>query len=308
LPPDWSVDGSLTVGVIGLARTSIDLEIPNIPGVPQTTTQTTESAVAAYFRYDPDLALRQSLNGAIFTQGACTVYQFSGQGGSFSDPILPVALDAGASTSIAGPAGSRTLERTEPGQYLAILSSPSLPLAARKALMHSFAMQAVRTASGEGVEQATGQFFTGGTYTYSAPGGEDVGAHSKAITIGMPLTWTNKDQISAVTRASGQAVTWTPFSGETMIVGSSFTQLTNSEEAFGASFFCLANGSAGSFNIPAAVLQSLPASETISAGGFSFETGNLSVGLSQREQCEAGGLDLCMLSYTDFVAKQVGYR
>ena len=300
-------DGELTAGVISLGRTSTTLNIPSIPGVPQSTTQVTESASAFYYGYSADLAIRQSLNGSVFTQGACSVYQFSGDGGIYTDPITPQGLDAGASTSISGPGGSRTLNRTDPGLYLHVFNTPGFPFAAQKEMIRSLGAQTMRAAMGEGVEQGTSQFFTAGTYTYAAPGGADVGAHSKAITIGGAFNWTNRDQITAITRSSGQTITWTPFSGETMIVGSSIAGIEG-DAPYGAGFFCLANGSAGSFNIPAAVLQLLPVSDSISAGGFTFESGVLSVGLNLREECEADGLDMCLINFTDFHSKSLGYR
>ncbi|MEZ5367452.1 MAG: hypothetical protein R2748_35180, partial [Bryobacterales bacterium] len=98
-----------------------------------------------------------------------------------------------------------------------------------------------------------------------------------------------------------------PFSGDAWIFGSSYQSLTG-QEAVGAGFFCLANGSTGSFTVPAAILELLPASETISEDGVSVETGALAVGLTMREECEATGLDVCSLDYTDLQLKQLGYR
>jgi uncharacterized protein (TIGR03437 family) len=299
-------DGELTVGVIGLSRNSVEFDLSGFPSVPQSLNQVSESAIASYSRYDVNAAIRQSLDGAIFTQGACTVYTFQGDQGLPSDPIEPVGLDAGAQTTIAGPAGTRTLARSELGLYFVNLFS-STPFAS-KGLTKALGLQTMRAALGEGAEQGSSEFFTGGAYTYTAPGGADVGAHSKQITIGNPVDWTNKDEITTITRSNGQTLTWAPFSGDAMISGAAFTQLLDTDDAFGAGFFCLADGAAGTFHIPAAVLQLLPASETIDAGGLTIETGTLSFGLSQREECEASGLDVCALSYTDFASKQLGYR
>jgi uncharacterized protein (TIGR03437 family) len=308
LTPEALSDGTLTYGVISLGRTTSTSSFPNIPGVPQSTTQVTESASASYYGYSQDLAIRQSLNGSVFTQGACTVYQFTGQQGDYKDPIQPVGLDAGPSTTISGPGGSRTLNRTDPGLYIHNFPTPGFPFAAQKEFVRNLGVQTIRAALEGGAEQGTTQFFTAGTYTYSAPGGANVGAHSKAITLGEPFNWTNRDQITAITRANGQTVTWTPFSGETMISGSSIAEIPNTDDFYGAGFFCLANGSAGSFNIPAGVLQALPVSTSLSEGGFTFEFGSLLVGLSKNEQCQATGLDLCLVNYSDLSSKSVGYR
>jgi hypothetical protein len=253
------------------------------------------------------LAIRQGFNGQLFTQGTCTVFQYQGESGDYVDPVLPVGLDAGPTTSIAGGPGSRTLNKIGAGQYLATLSNSQSPFSALEAMTKDLGLRTIQAGLGGGADQGSTLFFTGGTYTYSAPGGADVGAHSQNIDLPAPLDWTNRSQISEVTRSQGQTVTWDARSGEVMIIGNSFMRLTG-QQSIGAGFFCLANGSAGSFMVAAAVLQSLPASDTFSEGGFSVETGTLSVGASKRVNCEASGLDVCVISYGDFINKQVGYR
>ena len=300
-------DGNLTVGIIALQRVSSEFTIAGNPGVLQTMTQVGEAASASYQRYDANLAIRQGFNGQLFTQGACTVFNFQGESGEFRDPIEPIGLDAGESTSIAGSPGARTLDKIDIGLYVATLSNSQNPFSALAEATKDLGLRSVRAALGDSVDQGAVQFFTGGTYTYSAPGGADVGPHSQDITIPDPLNWTNKDQISEVTRSQGQTVTWTPTSGEVMISGSSFMQLTG-QDAVGAGFFCLADGSAGSFNVPAAILQSLPVSTTFSFQGLSVETGSLLVGSNMRVDCQADGLDACVITYADFVSKQLGYR
>ena len=302
-------DGNLTVGIIALQRITTELSLPNLPGVPQTipTSTTGEAASASYLRYDANLAIRQGFDGQLFTQGACSVFQFRGESGDYVDPVQPIGLDAGPSTTISGSPGARTLNRTNLGQYVAALSSSQPPFAGLAESAKNLSLQTIRASLGESVDQGTGQYFTGGTYTYSAPGGADVGAHSQPIDTPGPLNWTNKDQINSVTRSQGQTVTWAPINGEVMIVGNSFRRLTG-EDAVGGGFFCLADGSSGSFNVSSAVLSSLPASDTISAGSFSVETGTLMVGANKRVECQASGLDACTIVYSDFTAKLVGYR
>ena len=51
---------------------------------------------------------------------------------------------------------------------------------------------------------------TGGTaYTFTGPGGKDVGKFTATLTFPVPLTWTNESSISAVTESQGQLITWT---------------------------------------------------------------------------------------------------
>jgi len=300
-------DGNLTVGIIPLQKVSSEFSLPNLPGASQTMTVVGEAASASYQSYDANLAIRQGFNGQLFTQDACVVFTFSGETGQFNDPVPPTGIDAGPTTSIEGPAGSRTLEQLEVGLYAATLSNSQNPFAALGEASKELSLRVIRAAMSGEAEQGAAQFFTGGTYTYSAPGGTDVGPHSKSFTIPDALNWTNKDQINEVTRSQGQTVTWTPTSEEVMITGNSFMRLSG-QSAAGAGFFCLADGSSGSFTVSPAILQSLPASTTFSAGGFSVETGTLLVGTNKRIDCEADGLDACVIVYSDFESKMLGYR
>lgn len=307
ITPGSLSDGNLTVGIIALQRVSSEFSLTGTPGVAQTMTVVGEAASASYQRYDANLAIRQGFNGQLFTQDACTVFVFQGESGEFNDPIEPIGLDAGQSTSIAGGPGARTLAKINTGQYVVTLSNSQSPFAALSETTKTLGLRTIRGALGDSVEQGAGQYFTGGTYTYAAPGGADVGPHSQDITIPDPLDWTNKDQVNEVTRSQGQNVTWTPTSAEVMIFGTSFMRLST-QDAVGAGFCCLANGSTGSFTVPAAVLQSLPASTTFSIGSLNVETGSLLVGSTKRVDCQATGLDACVISYADFLSKQVGYR
>lgn len=307
ITPGALADGALTVGIIVLNKATSEFTLPSLPGVAQTTTQVGEAASASYHRYDANQAVRQGFDGQLFTQGACFVFNFRGETGDFDDPVQSIGLDAGPTTTIASGSASHTLQKVEPGQYVAAISNSQNPFAALAATTKDLSLQLVRASLGEPVEQGAGQFFTGGDYTYSAPGGADVGPHSKNMTLPGPLNWTNRDQINEVVRSQGQRVAWSPTSEEVMISGSSFQRL-DASEAVGAGFFCLADGNAGSFTVPASVLQSLPESSTFSFGGFTTETGTLLVGTNKRVDCQADGLDACVITYTDFSSKLLKYR
>ncbi|MEZ5393413.1 MAG: hypothetical protein R2724_11190 [Bryobacterales bacterium] len=98
-------DGELTIGSISLSKINIAFDLSGFPGVGQTipTSFATESASASYLSYNQDQAIRQSFDGALFTRGACTVYQFRGDQGDYSDPVAAAGLDAGSQTTITGP-------------------------------------------------------------------------------------------------------------------------------------------------------------------------------------------------------------
>jgi len=307
ISPGSLTDGALTIGIVALQQVTTEVNLPTLPGVAQTTTVTGEAASASYRSYNADQAIRQGFNGQLFTQDACTVFFFRGEAGEFNDPIQPTGLDAGPSTTIASGADVRTLERRETGLYAAALSNSQNPFAALAEANKELGLKIINAALGGRTEQGSGQFFTGGTYTYAAPGGTDVGAHSQDVVIPPPLDWTNRDQVNEVNRSQGQTITWAPTSEEVIITGNSFRRLDN-QEAAGAGFFCLADGSRGSFTIPAAILQSLPASSVFSIGGLTVETGTLLVGSNKRVDCQADGLDACVIIYSDIVSKLIGYR
>ena len=99
---------------------------------------------------------------------------------------------------------------------------------------------------------------TGGTaYTFTGPGGKDVGKFTATITFPVPLTWTNESSISAVTESQGQLITWTGGASGTYVYISGNSSLST-DLAVSGSFICLAPVSAQQFTIPSYVLLALP--------------------------------------------------
>ncbi len=96
----------------------------------------------------------------------------------------------------------------------------------------------------------------GSAYTFTGPGGKDVGPFTATITFPVPLTWTNESSISAVTESQGQLITWTGGAPGTYveISGSS----SSSDFSVFASFVCLAPVGDQEFTVPSYVLLALP--------------------------------------------------
>jgi hypothetical protein len=106
--------------------------------------------------------------------------------------------------------------------------------------------------------EATLTALTGGAaYTFTGPGGKDVGPFSATITFPVPLTWTNESSISAVTEAQGQLITWTGGASGTYVYISGNSSLSTDLSVSG-SFTCLAPVSAQQFTIPSYVLLAMP--------------------------------------------------
>lgn len=117
----------------------------------------------------------------------------------------------------------------------------------------------------EAVFSATGTYFSGGQYTFSASGGRDISKFSTGFDIVAPApTWPNPNQASlltsGVTRANGLTITWTPGSAaanyNVYLSGVSFTATATASP--GAAFQCIVPASAGTFTIPPSVLLALP--------------------------------------------------
>ncbi len=153
--------------------------------------------------------------------GTCGVYP-SFPGGSLSSPSTP--LDAGSSITVSGAGGPRQLVVTSPGAYELEGDNP---------------------------------FLTPGPYTFTGPGGTNVGAFAANVTVPQAFTWTNEASVSTVVESQGQSITWSGAdpASTIRISGYSLVQSTGAS----SSFSCRAAAADGQFTIPPFVLLSLPA-------------------------------------------------
>ena len=282
--------GSISIGSVEITRTSI--QTPPISLPPGITlppgvnlgggTTTTETAGAGFERFTRDGFLASVGAGASSVSiGGCIVSSFrsgtaaaSGVTGSF------VGLDAGPSIGLNGPNGAKTLNKAPVvnGFYSAVLSTPP-----------------------------ASPYIVPGSYTFTGTGGADVGAFTASLTVGPSLTWTNQSSITTVNRSQDLLITWSGAGNGTVeIIGTSTSGPTTAP--FGGTFICFANASAGQFSVPAAVLLSLPVSNTISGGGVSIPTGSLEVGTFSLSNFTAPGIDLGVTVYLDVTGKSVGYQ
>ena len=190
--------------------------------------------VAGAFNFNPMFSLPPA--------GTCTNYSVIGDLSSNPNALIPGmtpptgrGLDAGT-ISIQGQKGSKsaTASATNPGISGAPLAGSVTP---------------------SPLTNTT--FLDPGTFTISLSGGKDVGAGSANVTIPQPLSWTNRDQTSPVTRANGFTANWTggdPTSS-VFIVGAGTDLPSNSTDVF----LCLAPPGANSFTVPKDVLANIPA-------------------------------------------------
>lgn len=272
--------GNVSIGSISLSRTSISLALPPPLG---TSTSTTDSGSASFFRYSPVQYAQQANPLQIATFGACTVYTFRGTNQNFIDPTQPVNLDAGPSISVTGPNGTQTLTRSN-GAYFGQLGGG---------------------VTGIPGSTSTPLYLTQGQYQINnGNGGADVGPFSTTLNIPAPLVWTNASSISTINRSAGQTVTWTGGdpAGNVEITG--YSSAGSGNATVGAAFVCLQQQKAGSFTIPAAVLLTLPAGSASNG----VPSGILGVGYSVEQSFTATGLDQAAVGASGLTLQTATYQ
>jgi len=144
-----------------------------------------------------------------------------------------VLLDAGTIT-LTGPAGSG-------------LSAVEIPESKQNAYELNF--------SGAGTT-INGNFVPG-TYTLAGSGGKNVGPFN--VSINVPAIFTITNMPTSVTRSAGLTLDWTGgnSSDPVLITGDASNQVNGVQT--GAAFACLTTAGAGSFTVPASILNQLPA-------------------------------------------------
>jgi len=117
----------------------------------------------------------------------------------------------------------------------------------------------------------------GGTFTFdNGAGGADVGAFKATLSesITTPLLWTNIADITAVDRAKGQLITWTGGMAGNYVYIFGYSSVYRAAPVaagyvpYSMYFTCSAPLSAGQFTVPAAVLETLPATGTVAYDGL----------------------------------------
>jgi uncharacterized protein (TIGR03437 family) len=159
---------------------------------------------------------------AFVSIGGCIVTQTASGTGAYTG----VGLDAGPSIGLAGPAGSYTL----------------MPIAIKEGYTLGLPSDAIPSA--------------GGVFTFTGPGGEDVGAFKTILNFPAPLlSWTNQGAAATIDRLTGLEVAWTGGAE------GSFVQISgssNSTDGATGSFICYAPQTDLRFFVPPYVTRTLP--------------------------------------------------
>jgi uncharacterized protein (TIGR03437 family) len=280
-------NGSFRTGTVSLSRSGISLSIPGVGAIESKS----DVGSGAFYNYTAQQFTNSSGIG-LTAIGTCYIFSFNGTTTPV-DPVLPTPLDAGPVINVAGPQGTKQLTRQSTGFYSASFATvtggiPGLP--------------------GLPGGSSTG-FLEPGTYTIDngsgGSGANAVGGFRGTLTIPGNFNWTNKDAVNTIVRANGQNITWTGADASTLVYMSGFS--ADSAGKLGAGFICTENGNVGQFNIPAAVLLSLPSSGA--GGSTQIPTSLMSVGTTAiPNRFTASGLDAGYLSFSSFVGKSVSFQ
>ena len=272
------------MGVLGLVR------VNEVRTTPRTRIDATFDYSSLSFRQEA--ANQFSFNPliALPPAGSCTVYgasldRFRGPNALFTDPGGKY-LDGGASFSMLGTKGARTLQVAKNNPFATSfigVSIPTFQLPIKLPLIND-----------------------PGNFSFNGPGGADVGLIRATFALTQGLSWTNREQTTNVTRAQGLTVNWTGApAGQTVIVmGHSVDVSTNVK----AIFFCTAAGApSGSFTVPPTILSALPVSQK----SLLRSRGMVYVGsapLSSPQAFTATGLDLGAVMQLNLNGKDVRFQ
>jgi hypothetical protein len=183
------------------------------------------ASVAFYTIAGPDFAGYQS--AYLPSLGSCIVRQ--GSPTTTSIPLPMTGLQAG-DVSVEGPNGTRPLPNVGLGVYAANpLSGGYIP-------------------------------GSGGTFTFTGTAGTDVGAFSATAVVLPPLTWSNSASLGSIERTQPLTLYWHGGSGMDIVQIIGFAKSASGD--FNTQFTCDSIDT-GSFTVPAAVLQAMPAAAGI---------------------------------------------
>jgi uncharacterized protein (TIGR03437 family) len=201
------------------------------------TTHEVSDGLQAVFAKTPLTAL--SGFSAVVPPGNCIVFQFP-------VPVsgLNTYLDAGQ-ISVSGVVGPYQLYLAQTGQYVLTF----LPGA---------------TASPGLITDGT--VLGPGTYTFTGAGGADVGAFTVAIDYVNTFHW-DQSSVNSIDRSQPLTVNWTGgIAGGVVSIGVTSSLAPGPAGSIGSAVYCYADGAAGTFTIPAALLSALPPSYTDANG------------------------------------------
>ncbi|MBI3667284.1 MAG: hypothetical protein HY236_13840 [Acidobacteria bacterium] len=245
-----------------------------------------ESVTAGFSSLRNISPLLSHLISTVSAVGACSVLTCGnldcGLGSAI--PLTPgnrgfgSALDAGPGLTLSGPSGPLAVPKVASGKYGATFPAIGPP----------------------------GQL-PPADYSVAGPGGADVGTFSAHLTVGAPLSWTNKDAISLVDRSQDLTVTWNRerVTGYVVVGGLFSSPVSGALEIF----ICGERSATGSVTIPSFVLSALPVDHSLSPSAPVLAKGYLFLAVHPLANTfTAPGLDLGYFSDFSLDMKRLLYQ
>lgn len=250
----WTAAGSLTRGILSLARNTSYSVADNLPGVPNgTTIRRTDAFEATFQRINPS-----RLGGATLPSvGSCSVSSAA----PTTIPFIVEALDAGPSITVSGPGGVQTATRD--GLFYTARVNGSYLIPGRYTFSGS---------GGPAVSAFSGPLDVTSELVVSNP--DDLKLIVRGA--GLNVRWTGGDPAVPV-----------QISGSSIPIGADGSQGTP------VTFLCAASAADGRFTVPAAILSQLPATGSFSGAGFAVPVrGSVTVTTSGKgARLTASGVD-----------------
>ncbi|MEZ5404096.1 MAG: VWA domain-containing protein [Bryobacteraceae bacterium] len=133
-------------------------------------------------------------------------------------------------------------------------------------------------------------FLEAGTFGVSGTGGKDVGAFNATATFPALVTWTNRDQITSISRGQGVLLEWSGGGSDdrVLILGGATDQKTKA----GAGFLCVAAGTDRRFQVPPSAMSNMPMTRGAALEDSFGILGIASLSLGGISPFTASGLDM----------------
>ncbi|HYL79077.1 MAG TPA: hypothetical protein VEU96_33105 [Bryobacteraceae bacterium] len=230
------------IGMVMAARVAVHHDV----GVDSTNDGVTD-LLGAYFAQEKTGPFNFNPMFSLPPAGTCTSYTFAGEfpngAGGFLPGMTPPtgrALNAGPITLSSGgaPPSNQTATSLAPGMFLTFLggSISTIP----------------------GVLNTS--FLAPGNFTTSGAAGNDAGSFQANFAMAAPPGWTNRDQLSVITRNKGFTATWTGIAnGNTVFVSGGGVDLPANSTGL---FLCIAKPGDTSLTVPPDVLANVPPTHT----------------------------------------------
>ncbi|MGJ5815518.1 hypothetical protein [Paludibaculum fermentans] len=258
--------GSIVFGGFTLTRQSISA---TIEGISMDTT--TEAVAGGFESYNAEaFALYAAQNFMpqylVNPDSGCYLFTVTDSDPAVSGPSA-VAVDAGEKLALTGPGLTKDVPRVEGNTYtLSLSTSTSIGGGGFPSIPGIPSIPGLPNIPGLPGTGATANVLVAGQYKLTGPGGTVVGPFEATTDMTSPITWTNKDAITAVTRANNLSVLWSGGADSDLVEVTGLSRgpaPEDNSQVVNRVFTCWAKGSVHQIVVPSSLLQQLPVSSGV---------------------------------------------